>query len=232
MGSNKLQNIKAIKQLLNGTHRTQTRKTFHFDTNSSKLDLESRKRSANVGDAIVEEYTNSDGTPRYRTHFCLGSNTFKIVNGKWDSKEVYDAKQQEIRDILNPFRLCLGDNESCTKNKPSAIDYRLAKKTGMCDSCLAKYELRLQISGEFKKYAMDKMRENLKSWMRDQEIELKKWKDSLYDGVTYLNNSEGNSSSIENWEGDVDSVAKKFEAEFMEMKREMYKNYGIVDVEE
>jgi hypothetical protein len=229
--ANKLQNIKALKQMLSGNHHSQTKKTFYFGRNEKKLEFEDKKRSAKVGDAIVQELTTTNGMTSYRTHFCIGLNSFHTVSGKWKSKEEYDTHQKEIRDILNPFKACNPDNESCTKSHPSKIDEKLARKTGMCDSCLAKFELQLQIGGKFNNYAMEKMRNNLKSWMRDQEIELTKWKEDLQSGVSYLNNSEGNESSMENWEGDVDGVIKRFETEFYEMKKMMFDNYGISEDE-
>jgi len=229
MGNNKLQNMKAVREMLTGKHKTQTRKTFHFGTDQKKLDFASKKRLAKAGDVLIEEVVDVDGDLKYKTHFCVGASSFQVVRGKWDSKAAYDAHSTEMSDILNIFRLCDSDNTDCTQNTPSHIDKRLAKRTGMCDSCLSKFELKLQMGGKFNTYAMEKMRNNLKSWMRDQEIELAKWKDYLRGDIEFLNNSDGNASSIESWDGDSESIIKRFESEFYEMKKAMYENYGITD---
>ena len=224
--SNKLQNIKAIRQMLDGNHRMQTRKSVSMHYDKSKVEFESKKRSMQPGDALVEEIMSPNNTVVYRTHFCTGLNTFMQVSGKWNSYEEYQASRQEIMDTLNPFKECYPDYEDCTKSTPSRVDERMARKTGRCLACQTRYETQLQIRGEFNTYAMDKMRANVKAWMRDQEIELEKWKETMRSDISYLNNGDGD---IEDWstDGGVETVIEKFEAEFMQMKRQMFENYGI-----
>ena len=218
--SNKLQNVKAIKQMLDGTHRTQTRKSFHF-WDSLNDDKNNHHQS---GDVWYEYDSNGE---IIKTWFQL-SKYRVLAQGKWDSYEEYINHKDDVVEMLNPFSNCIPDNKDCTQDTPSKLDRKLAVKTGMCDSCLAKYELKRQISGDFDDYAMDKMRNNLKSWIRDQRIELDNWKESLRGGISYLNNGDADEES---WGGDVEMIISKIEQEFSQMKSEMYKNYGIEEEE-
>jgi len=164
MAKNKLQNIKAVKQLLAGEHRTQTRKSFYFG-DAEKVGEKAKPRK--VGDRWTEDLGDKVIYWEQMQGYRRRSTT------SWDKKEMFD----KLRAELNSFTNC--PKETCTCKVPNPIDLKFRSKMGMCFECVTKMELEMQINGEFDMYAKKKMFENVKSYKREMEVEMEKEKDDM-----------------------------------------------------
>lgn len=223
----KLKNIKAIGEMLQGDHRTQRRKTFYMGTARGRA----RASEFKVGECWHEQ--NPDGL--WKTFFKLKGRV-EEARGRWDSYQQYQQSRvtdnnEEFDWLEWKYRNCDPNNTSCEKGYTiqSRKIERLIARTGMCFDCLNKYELKLQLEGKFNDYAMDKMRGNLTSYIRDQEIELEAWKTEMRNGVKVLLNGEGQTEKFSS--DSTEAMIAKIESEWEEYKKMLYENYGVTQHE-
>ena len=222
----KLKNIEAVQKLLDGSHRMQTRKHFLVNTKRGA----DRIDEFNVGECWREKDSNG----RWITYFKIDENTVIDKYGYWNSYDEYlKSGKSSIDDGFSwidfKFRNCDPTNEACERgfDKKSPKIERLIAMTGMCFSCLTKYELKLQMSGKFKDYAKHKMLENAKSYIRDQEIELEKWKNEIRNGVSVLVNGDG---VVETYSANnPELLIQKVESEWLEFKQFIFSQFEDID---
>ena len=102
----KLKNIKAVKEMIAGNHRTQTKNTVGFDEQKEFVKRE-----------VGEQWTDNDGNI-------------------WEQKKGYKVKLgklSELRDSLKDFPNC---KEGCTSHmNPTRNDLRMKVIHGMCLDC-------------------------------------------------------------------------------------------------
>jgi hypothetical protein len=129
----KLRNIDAIKKMLDGTHRMQTRNTVAF----SDVKKELQKRE--VGETWIDdkgvEWEQRAG--------------FKIQKGKLD----------EIRSLINANKMpstCPNCNQPMTK----ALDQKFWKLEKHCFDCQIDMEHNLRIEGKFEEYERNRILRN------------------------------------------------------------------------
>ena len=204
----KLQNIKAIKQMLDGTHRTQTRKSFHYGDADHTAE---KNRKHEVGDIWTE------------TDHVTGNVT------TWEQKDgfrVKHSKLQEVRDYIHTFKNC--PKEKCTCITPSRIDNKMKIFHGMCLDCVIDFEHTLRIEGKFEQYEREKIGENIRAFFKDADKEVEVIKRALENKLTYMN---GDGSS-ETWDqSDRQIWLDKIENDYKQLKEELYKEYNISDEE-
>src|SRR5210317_1215300 len=138
----KLQNIKAVKEMIAGNHRTQTKNTVAFGEGKDFIKRE-------VGD----QWTDSDGNI-------------------WEQKKGYKVKLgklSELRDSLKDFPNC---KEGCTSHmNPTRNDLRMKVIHGMCLDCVIEMEHKLKMEGKYEEYERSKILENAKAWLKQAELE-------------------------------------------------------------
>lgn len=204
----KLQNIKALRQMLDGNHRMQTRKTMGFSDATDKAVIRE------VGD-IWEE---------------------KDFHGNsiwWEQKKGYRVKSahhpdklanfQEIRDYLKSFPNC--QKETCTCKVPNRIDEKFRRMVGMCEDCLISYETKLKIRGEFNEYAMKKMEANAKAFFEqaDKEVEILKKELS---NISFAGD-ENDINPIEKWGfQDEESAKRSIDEKYAEFKTKTLEKFN------
>lgn len=187
----KLQNIKALKQMLDGNHRTQNRKTIGFS------DATDKSKVRTVGEVWSE--TDINGYQFW-----------------WEQKEGYRVKTslhpsvaqslREANEYLKSFPNC--QKETCTCKQPSRIDEKFRKMVGMCEDCLISFETKLKIRGEFNEYALKKMEANAAAFFdqADKEIEVLKREIS---NINFAGD-ENDVNPIETWAFQDEASYKKF----------------------
>ena len=203
----KLQNIKAIRQMLDGTHRTQTRTKIGFT--DTEISAEKNKKRE-VGE-IWEEYDE------YGNLVCI-----------WEQKKGYRVKTgvhkeavDQIREYLNSYPNCLDD---CKTTNFTKLDQRFRAKFGRCADCQFRIETRLKAEGKFKDYEREQMLANAESFFKQADVELDIVAQQL-EGEIHFANVGGD---MEKWSGDA-GMSKKIREEYEEYKKialEKINEYG------
>lgn len=138
----KLKNIKAVKEMLEGKHKTQTKKTVSFDKTKEVV-----KR--NVGDV----WTDEDGQT-------------------WEQKRGYKVKLgklHKLRTDLKKFPNCRKDECSCLD--PGQADLKMKAYHGMCLDCVVDMEHQMKLDGTYDEYEKKKLLANAEAWLKQAEIE-------------------------------------------------------------
>jgi hypothetical protein len=203
----KLQNIKALKQMLDGNHRMQTRKTIGFS------DAKDTAKIREVGE--IWEEADQHGNTIW-----------------WEQKQGYRVKYgvhpeiaqnlREAQEYLSSFPNC--QKETCTCKQPTRIDEKFRKLVGMCEDCLISYETSLKIKGEFNEYAMKKMEANAKAFFEqaDKEVEVLKREVSNI----HFAGDENDIDPIETWKFQDEESYKKFiDEKYNEFKRKTMEKF-------
>ncbi len=186
--SKKLQNVKAIKEMLAGTHKSQTKTTIGFENKEF------------VRREIGEQWTDEFG------------NRWEQKKGY----KVKLGKLSEVRAEIKTFPNC--PKETCTCTKPSRADEKMKAFHGMCLECVTDMEATLKLEGKFEEYERNKILENAKAWLKQAEIEKEILKTALKaqyvleDGR--IEEWEGGMSP-EELEAKIDAEFEKFKTEFI-----------------
>lgn len=184
--STKLQNMRAVRQMLDGTHKTQSSTTVGFAGNE-KANEPKRQIGDVWKDEKGEEWEQRAG--------------FKIKKGKLD----------EIRQIINANKMpaeCPKCHEPMTKR----LDAKFWKLENQCLDCHVDFEHQLRIEGKYEQYEKDRILKNAENWLADAEQEAKEIIDAFRNPLSFAN-SDG---TMEQWEGGMsgDEIADKIQEEF------------------
>jgi len=184
----KLQNVKAVKEMLAGTHKTQTKTIISFENK----DYVRREVGEQWSDEFGNQWEQKKG--------------YKVKLGKLS----------ETRKEVSKFTNC--SKEICTCTTPSQADKKMMMYHGMCLDCVISMEHTLTIEGKYKEYERNKILENAKAWLKQAEIEKEILKTGLKaqyileDGR--VEEWEGGMTS-EELESKIDVEFEKFKTEFI-----------------
>ena len=185
----KLNNIKAVKEMLGGEHKTQTKKTISF------TDKVIKRRE------VGETWTDDKGQ-------------------KWEQRKGYKVKvgkMAKLRQELKSFPNC--NKETCTMTEPGTADLKMKAIHGMCLDCVTLMEYDLKQKGEYEEYERKKIYANMKSWLKQAEIEKQAVKTAL---KAKFVNEDG---SIEEWNDmSWEDVEEKIDNEFRLFKENYLKD--------
>jgi hypothetical protein len=204
MSNNKLQNVKAVQQMIDGTHRFQTKKSIGF----SDAEAAARKvQRHDVGD--IWEETDPNGNI-YIIEQKVG---FRIKKTK--NSDLF----QEVRDELKAFPNCQKD--TCTCFKANQLDEKMRKIHGMCFDCVIEMEHQLKIDGKFNEYEHNKIRENALAWLHDAEQDVVMLKKAYTEVSKFVLNADGETESYaakmtpEEFEEKVEKSFTEFKQQFL-----------------
>lgn len=189
--SSKLQNIKAIRQMLDGTHRTQTKKTFGIASYVEKTENQKRE--------IGEVWIDSKGV-------------------EWEQRNGFKIKKSKL-DSLRKLIVSNSMPSHCPKCNEAMLA-RLDKKFWLlekhCFNCQVAFEHNLHIEGKFEEYAKKRMLSNAEAWLVDAEKEAKDIIEVFKNPQTFVN-SDG---TFEKWSGGKtpEEVAEQIQQEFEKFK--------------
>ena len=147
----KLNNIKAVKEMLGGEHKTQTKKTISF---ADKL-VEKREVGETWIDDKGQKWEQRKG--------------YKVKVGKLS----------ELRKELREFPNCNTKNSSCMCTEPGQADLKMKAIHGMCLNCVVEMEHNLKQSGKYVEYERKKMLSNAEAWLKQAELEKEVLKTTL-----------------------------------------------------
>ena len=203
--SNKLQNIKAIQQMIDGTHKFQTKKTVGFS--DAKQEAKKSERH-NVGDTWEE--TDASGT----IWVIEQRDGFRVRKTK--NAEVF----QEIRDEIRSFPNCR--KESCTCFAPKQADEKMRKLNGMCLDCTIDWEHEMKKSGTYDEYEKNRIRQNAEAWLVQAEKDVEMLKQAYTQASKIVTNADG---EIETWAAKMtpEEFQEKIEKSFAQFKENFLK---------
>lgn len=147
--SNKLKNVKAVKEMLSGQHKTQTKKTISF---TDKV-IERREVGETWTDDKGQKWEQRKG--------------YKVKVGKLS----------ELRQELKSFPNC--NKETCTCIEPGQADLKMKAIHGMCLNCVIEMEHNLKMNGEYEEYERKKLLSNAEAWLKQAELEKEVLKTTL-----------------------------------------------------
>ena len=148
--SKKLKNVKAVREMIAGTHKSQTKTNVSFGETKEVIRRE-------VGD----QWTDDDGNI-------------------WEQRKGYKVKLgklSKLRDELTKFPNCKKD--ICTCTNPKRNDIKMKTIHGMCFDCVIQMEHQHKLDGTFEEYEREKIHANMKSWLGKAEIEKEALKTAL-----------------------------------------------------
>ena len=179
--SKKLKNVKAVSEMIAGTHKSQTKKTIGFSEVKSFIKRE-------VGETWVDEDGNN-----------------------WEQKKGYKVKLgklSELRNDLNSFPNC--DKEVCTCTNPKRNDQKMKVIHGKCFDCVIDMEHNLKLNGGYGAYERTKMSQNGTAWLTQAKLEKEALKSAMkakfinedgsfeeWDGMSWLELEEKIDSEFE-----------------------------------
>jgi leucyl aminopeptidase len=193
--SNKLQNIKAIKQMLDGTHKFQTKKTTGFSDAKQKSE---KNKKREIGEIWEEKIGNTIYTIEQK-------NGFRVKKPK-------NSVAAEVREYLNSYPNC--PKETCTCTSPNHLDKKMRTIHGMCYDCVIEMEHELKKQGKYKEYEQNKIMENAKAWLKSAEQDVELLKQLYTQSTSHVQNADG---LLETWEAKMtpeefeNTVQKNFE---------------------
>lgn len=205
----KLKNIKALGEMLQGTHRLQTRKTFGFS------DAKDTSKIREVGE--IWEETDINGNKIW-----------------WEQKQGYRVKYgvhpdiaqtlKEAHEYLQTFPNC--QKETCTCKQPTRIDEKFRRMVGMCEDCLISFETNLKIKGQFNEYALEKMKNNAKSFFEQADKEFEVLKREV-ENINFAGD-ENDIDPIEKWSFQDPEAYKRFlDEKYNEFKTKTLEKFEI-----
>ena len=201
--SNKLQNVKAIKQMLDGTHKFQTRKTHGY---SDAEHAAKQNKQREVGDIWEEKIGNT----LYRIE---QKNGFRV-------KRPANSLTSEIREYLKSYPNCRKD---CCKTTFNHMDAKMKKIHGMCYDCVIDMEHQLRVEGKYQEYEKEKIHASAMSWLKDAEQDVEALKKTFTEAQQYVTNADG---LTETWAAQMtkEEFEEKVETQFAKFKEEFLAN--------
>jgi len=205
----KLQNIRAVKELLSGTHKTQTRKTFAMGTVKKQVSE----------DDIIEKF--EDGRPKIwiETDPVSGTRTRVTQHEGFKSREPENSILKTIQDALKVPDKC----PECGKDMHShekRLNHKFYFKRGKCFDCVLTEERAIKNQGKeaWKAYENKIMLANAEAWFKDADKEVEVLKNQI---VKTWQNADG-----EYGEADMTSFLAKMEEDYLALKENLRKQYS------
>lgn len=143
MADVKINSVKDVEKLLQGTHESQNTIQVGFEGEIQE------KVTRKIGD----KWTDSDGN-------------------EWEQKDGYIIKlgkewQQELYSYLTTFNKC--PKETCTCTMPKRLDEKMRIIHGMCFDCVVDMEHKIKLEGKWEEYEKSKVKENALAWLKEAE---------------------------------------------------------------
>jgi hypothetical protein len=206
--SNKLQNIKAIKQMLNGEHKFQTKQSHYFGKTKTEIPKED----------ILEKF--EDGKPKIWIETDANGNRTKVEQHEgFKSRTPENSIREQVRDILRVPDNCPKCGANMRENE-KALNFKFWFKQKKCFGCVLKAERRIKAKGEkaWKKYQNKIMKANAESWFKDCDKEVEIIKTQMKE--TVWQNAQGETGEI-----DLTSIVKKIDKDYKKLKSDLRKSF-------
>jgi hypothetical protein len=188
----KLQNIRAINQMLSGTHKSQNKTTVGY---------QSKEEDRNVGDKWIDnngvQWEQKDG--------------YKVSSAK-----ALEAVMAAIKALKMPNTCPKCNNEM----KDNQYNKKMWKVHKMCFDCVIDMEHEHKLNGTYEQYVKDLMRKNIEAWLIDARAEMSAIKELLTKAEFV--NSDGTVEKWDSpWKGKEDELEELLERDFQKVKAQL-----------
>jgi len=206
--SNKLQNIKAVKEMLSGEHKFQKRKTTYFGDTKTNIEKTEVLETFENGDPKVWIETKPNGTRMKVTQ-----------HDGFKSRVPENSIMDEVRDILKVPDECpkCGTN---MREKEKMLNFKFWFKRQKCFGCVLTEERQIKEKGEkaWQKYQNKIMKSNAESWFKDCDKEVEILKTQMKE--TVWENADGDRGEI-----DISEMVKKIDKDYKKLKSDIRKSF-------
>ena len=193
--SNKLQNTKALKELLSGQHKSQTRTSYGYTSTSTE--------KHEVGDV----WTETD--PKTGTVW------------RFEQKDGYRTKTVD-NSILDVIRKSLAVPETCPscggdmRDHEKHLHFKMYFMHKKCFSCVLKEENEIRAKGKeaWGEYSKQRMLDNAQAWFTDADKEVALLREALK--LQFIQNADGKQ---EDW--DQSAFLDKFDTDYKQLKEKI-----------
>lgn len=193
--------------MIDGNHRTQTRKTISMaDTPDPKRDWSDHE----IGETWEEKDENGDVV---KIITRIGISTYSCKDPIMEANSIENTR----------FKNCLHEPCNC-RFSPKPIDLKMDKKVGMCLDCVTEHETSLKIQGKFKEYEKMKMLNNALSFFNDADIEIQTIAKTITDGVNYVDSDGGTEKWTANNENE-EAIASSILDEYNKYKKDILDSF-------
>jgi hypothetical protein len=199
--SSKLQNIKAVKQLLAGTHKSQTRKSIY--TGSTKTEISE--------DEIIERFDN--GKPKIWIETSTTGTRIRVTqHDGFKSREPENSVLKTIQDTLSVPEKCPKCKTDMRANEKQ-LNFKFWFKRKMCFGCVLTEERKIKMQGEvaWKEYQNNIMSANAEAWFSDTDKEVEILKTQTKE--TYYQNADGGFGEM-----DITAFIEKIDIDYNKLK--------------
>tara|TARA_R110002050_G_scaffold49352_1_gene114776 strand:+ start:86 stop:715 length:630 start_codon:yes stop_codon:yes gene_type:complete len=207
--ANKLQNIKAVKQMLDGSHRTQTRKSIYTG----------KTKKAIPESDILE--TDDNGNPKtWIETDATGFRTKVIQHNGFKERQPENSILNNIQSLLKVPKECpsCGTNMRKTEQR---LNFKFWFKRKKCFGCVLSEETKIKLEGKeaWDLYQKDIMLTSAESWFKETDKEVDILKQQMTE--TTWENAEGGRNEI-----DTSLFIEKIEKDYLEMKSNIRSSFG------
>jgi len=205
----KLQNIKAVNELLAGNHKSQTKKSIY--TGSTKLKI--------TKDEILEHF--DDGKPKVWIETdTKGFRTRVTQHEGFKSREAENSVLKTVQDALSVPEECPKCGTKM-RNEEKRLNFKFWFKRKTCFGCVLTEERKIKDQGDeaWKEYQNKIMSANAEAWLKDTDKEVEILKQSVTE--TVWGNADG-----ERGEVDISSTIQRIETDYNKLKENIRNQFA------
>ena len=210
--SSKLQNVKAIKEMLSGTHKSQTRQSHYYGKTNVEISEED----------IIEK--SEDGKPKVWIETDANGNRTRVTQHagfKSRESETGYAVRQAQKELEMPSK-CPNCGQSMYGHEEH-LNRKFWNTHKTCFDCVVKMETRLRCDEEaWEKYQKEKMLENAKSFFVDADGDVEGLRKMLTQELKNVQNADGDVEIFDKAMS-VEEFDKKVLAEYKLYKQNVLK---------
>tara|TARA_R110002012_G_scaffold243950_1_gene418663 strand:+ start:405 stop:1052 length:648 start_codon:yes stop_codon:yes gene_type:complete len=210
--SSKLQNIKAVNELLAGNHKSQTRKSIY--TGSTKTQTPENE--------IIEQF--DDGSPKIWIETSSnGKRTRVTQHDGFKSRQPENSILKDVHQITTVPEKCPKCNCKM-RGKEKRLNFKFWFKRKMCFSCVLSHEDLIKSQGDdaWKEYQKNIMAANAESWFSDTDKEVDILKTQTKE--TYYQNADGKFGEM-----DISSFINKIDEDYNKLKETIRNQFAEND---
>lgn len=202
----KLQNIKAIKEMIAGTHKSQ---------NKTQIGYTGKKTISD--DDIIERF--EDGTPKVWIETEKGTRWRIEQHDGFRSKKPENSILDTINEILRVPKTCPKCNAQMKGVDEEHLNLKFWFMSKHCFGCQLKEESMIRVQGKeaWSEYSRKKLAANAEAWFKDTDKEVEIVRNSLK--LQFVQNADGDLA-----EYDQTAFFEKFDSDYKKFKEQILEN--------